>query len=261
MTPPPTWSSIQPASTKIQKRIRGVGRIEHGTRAHAGTGFLIEPNAILTNNHVVCLLLKKPLKYWKDNFAAFEAEVEKANAAWADPADVGPGFERWAEDGVAKSTRVRIVGVRKPQGDADYAVLELADKPAGAEVVELSKTAIAPGKDVYVIGCPGEAFPSNWLATEVRALLFGPETTLGTKRFSPGRVLGVQADILSHDASTLAGSSGSCIVDAATHKVVALHASGLDANTVRGTTVAAQNLGVALWEHQDDPLLAKAKWK
>jgi V8-like Glu-specific endopeptidase len=56
-------------------------------------------------------------------------------------------------------------------------------------------------------------------------------------------------DVLFHDASTLGGNSGSCVVDLDTGQVLGLHFGG---------QYMHYNVAVALWRLVDDPLLARA---
>jgi len=70
------------------------------------------------------------------------------------------------------------------------------------------------------------------------------------KRFSPGVVVGWKdSNNFKHDASTLRGSSGSCIVDFEDRRVVGLHFGG-------GYHLKS-NFAVALWKFKDDPVLAE----
>jgi V8-like Glu-specific endopeptidase len=56
-------------------------------------------------------------------------------------------------------------------------------------------------------------------------------------------------DVMFHDASTLGGNSGSCVVDLDSNQVIGLHFAG---------RYMQYNEAVALWRLADDPLLARA---
>jgi hypothetical protein len=56
-------------------------------------------------------------------------------------------------------------------------------------------------------------------------------------------------DVMFHDASTLGGNSGSCVVDLDSNRVIGLHFAG---------RYMQYNEAVALWRLADDPLLARA---
>lgn len=105
---------------------------------------------------------------------------------------------------------------------------------------------------------------------------FGFGNQFGIKRLSPGYVklienrgwsypvAGGSVDVFLHDASTLGGSSGSCILDLSTLQVVGLHFGGWaqaeQTVTVGGSKLLAQlfsaNGAVPLWTLCDDPLLS-----
>ena len=73
------------------------------------------------------------------------------------------------------------------------------------------------------------------------------DESLGTKRFSPGTVIGWRdVNVFTHDASTLPGSSGSCIVDFEDRRVVGLHYGG---------RYKDQNYAVSLWKFREDAVL------
>jgi endonuclease G len=76
--------------------------------------------------------------------------------------------------------------------------------------------------------------------------VFGADdSTLGTKRLSPGTMTGWDGEAkFRHDASTLPGSSGSCIVDFESREVVGLHFAG--------SYQLRKNFAVPLWKFQDD---------
>ena len=56
-------------------------------------------------------------------------------------------------------------------------------------------------------------------------------------------------DVIFHDASTLGGNSGSCVVDLDSGRVIGLHFAG---------QYMQYNEAVALWRLADDPLLVRA---
>ena len=70
-----------------------------------------------------------------------------------------------------------------------------------------------------------------------------------TIRVKPCSVAAEPGDVVFHDASTLGGNSGSCVVDLDTGQVIGLHYGG---------QYMHYNVAVALWRLVDDPLLARA---
>jgi hypothetical protein len=97
-----------------------------------------------------------------------------------------------------------------------------------------SEGSIQRDRKIYLMGFPGEpaAGTENLDALD---LIFGD--TYGVKRWAPGQIgerTGEHPDdskawVLSHDASTLGGNSGSCVVDLTNDglRVLGLHFSGL----------------------------------
>ncbi len=80
------------------------------------------------------------------------------------------------------------------------------------------------GNNVYVVGYPA-ADPNRNDPNEMHRIFGG---VYEKKRLAPGRVSSIDSKKghLSHDCSTLGGSSGSCVVDLSTNSVVGLHFEG-----------------------------------
>jgi V8-like Glu-specific endopeptidase len=78
--------------------------------------------------------------------------------------------------------------------------------------------------------------------------VFGADDeTLGTKRLSPGLVTGWNGSAFLHDASTLPGSSGSCLVDFESRRVIGLH--------FKGSYRDQRNQAIPVWRLREDPML------
>jgi hypothetical protein len=227
---------------KIRKVIASVGKIviPVGPR-FAGTCFVIAEGLVLTNRHVL-------------------EEIAKQDSAggwtlnW--PSETNVDFV--GEDGSDKSTKFRVIGVAFAGPDPinrtvnfknlDMAMLRV-DPGSDADsrfpdVVTFEKDPAQPQmpRDLYVVGFPGR--PEKWLfggtppagyeTTQVIASVFN--NRFGVKRLAPGELKagpGQVADdakgwICSHDASTLGGNSGSCVVDLSGDglRIVALHFAG-----------------------------------
>lgn len=122
------------------------------------------------------------------------------------------------------------------------------------------------GNEVGVIGHPSfnsvyDPFPKS----------FGFGDSFGVKRFSPGEIRELErrvwreheVDLFLHDATTLSGSSGSCILDLKSLKVLGLHFGGwpITKRTIRTPTgdmtaeLFESNGAVPLWLLSDDPML------
>jgi hypothetical protein len=97
---------------------------------------------------------------------------------------------------------------------------------------------------VYVIG-----HPYRETASDASWMVFGDAD--GKKRWSPGEVTSMDATRGSclHDCSTLGGSSGSCILALASHKVVGMHFGGRNVDEATGRGDANLGLSFALVQH------------
>lgn len=201
----------------IERAIRGVGRIDVPTNdqlPYAGTGFLVGGDLMVTNRHVAALFANGlgdgTLTFHEGQMAAID-------------------FER--EVGSIRSEPIAVTRVRMIHPYWDMAILELEDLPDGAEPLTLSLTdpADVVGRDIAVIGYP--AFdPRNSAAVQHEVF----RGVYNVKRLQPGLLkargpkasCGNMVDAATHDASTLGGNSGSCVLDVATGKVVGLHFAG-----------------------------------
>ena len=134
----------------------------------------------------------------------------------------------------------------------------------------LSVSSAAPdplvGFELGVIGHP--SFDSR---RDLFLSQFGFGDQYGVKRISPGLLraverrnwLGSETEVFLHDATTLSGSSGSCIVDLRSRRVVGIHFGGWPAvrqGVGLAGDVAAQlfhaNGAVPLWRLAPDPFCA-----
>ena len=122
------------------------------------------------------------------------------------------------------------------------------------------------GGRIGVVGHP--SFNSN---LDPFPKYFGFGKQFGVKRFSPGHIRvvekrswqGHKVDVFLHDATTLSGSSGSCILDLSSMKIVGLHFGGwpMLKKVVQtgGKDLLAKlfhaNGAVPLWLLRDDPFL------
>ena len=229
----------------IAGAVRSVGRIEAPWLGHgyAGTGFAIAPGLILTNRHVLEAIA-----------------VEETPGAWRFGPGVGVDFA--AERDRDRAARFAVTGVAHAPSDPilgtiDFAHLDLAVLRCEAEpadgggvfpeplVLEEDGAAYDRGRELYVVGYParpltdfgaaaGEAPAAAHEFQAVQRTLF--DGTFGVKRWSAGRLMdppgtlpGDEADwVVNHDATTLGGSSGSCVVDFAADgaRVMGLHFGG-----------------------------------
>jgi S1-C subfamily serine protease len=166
-----------------------------------GTGFLITPELLLTNHHVVTQLSRGT-----DVISPGEAEIRFVQEY--DSKDEPP---------------VPVVGVREFHEEQDAAILQLAPTELLIKRAPLSwnKTLPSEGDYVAVVGYPFPDSARNPLFVDA---IFGGR--LGVKRVAPGELIGARKGSWYHDCSTLGGNSGSPLLDMKTGSVIGLHRDG-----------------------------------
>lgn len=232
------------AQDNIRKVTASVGRVDVPVRPwFAGTCFVVAEGLVVTNRHVL------------EEIATQDA-AGKWTLNWPDATTI----DFIAEDGAPASTKFKVTGVAFAGPDpikriVNFAHLDMAilrvdpgSDPAHTfpKAVTLESDVLQPKsrRDLYVVGFPGQ--PKTWSfggtpiagteTAEVMSTLF--DNKFGSKRLAPGSVKIAAGDvpndankwICAHDASTLAGNSGSCIVDLTGGglRVVALHFAGVN---------------------------------
>ena len=206
-----------------------VGRVDLDGR-HKGTGFVVKEGLILTNRHVLQELARQrePGK-WEfkgEPTITFDATPEKSR------------------DRQFKITKVVLTGPDEIDPSSvdynklDFAILECETTGGKAFPAPLSlendADKIAEGRPVFTVGYPAHPGYDTY-ESKVLDKLF--RYRYGVKRFSPGEIdrgLGSAADgsgeaVFAHDATTLGGNSGSCVVDLGNdgQLVVGLHFAGV----------------------------------
>jgi DNA/RNA endonuclease G (NUC1)/V8-like Glu-specific endopeptidase len=223
------WSGTIDANIPLLKNaIACVGRIDIFGN-HIGTGFLVSRDAIITNLHVLQAIAVNGSNGW----------VLRAGAT------IDFGYEYQARESIdrRKLDKVVFCGDRPISGmSLDHTKLDLALislKPADMQVTPLSvlKTNawMEAGDPVFTIGYPGDpGLPGVNAYGGLLEMLF--RKTFGYKRLAPGRLLPFHmADppgwTFAHDATTLAGNSGSpVLVFGSESAAVGLHYGGTLAN-------------------------------
>ena len=194
-----SWEAFRPLGAAVAF---SVGRIDSSSGDRLGTGFLVAPNRIVTNHHVLQAL----------SFGTFELEPGMGEIRFQqqyEPADT---------EGAIPITRVIA-----DQPFLDIALLEIAP-PAGWTRRPLTFAAADPkeGELVAVFGYPmRDVERRNPRFTEG---LFANKYDI--KRASPGEIVRSAAPIAFHDCSTLGGNSGSPVLALTSAEVVGLHRSG-----------------------------------
>ncbi|MFL5250070.1 MAG: trypsin-like serine peptidase [Myxococcales bacterium] len=255
--PPPPWDNILgPHRRNIRAAAMAVGRI--GVRGlpqvpYAGTGFLVGEDTVMTNCHVAMLFSQSRA----DGAWSFQSGLEVNLDLLEDP----DGTRADA----ASPSRMRVDGVVGIHPALDLALLRVTPPDAGngmAKPLTVMSQDPGPldGRNLYVLGYPAPDYRND---RAVQRSIFGDRYFV--KRLQPGAAMAPPADaiiptgpcangtepddVMFHDASTLGGNSGSCVVDLDTNEVIGLHFAGM---------YMQYNEAVALWRLVDDPLLTAA---
>jgi hypothetical protein len=250
--PPPPWDDILgPFRQSIRTTAMSVGRIGVPGLTHlpyAGTGFMVAEDAVMTNCHVARAFSQRGA----DGDWSFQPGLE-ANLDFVEDPDARPAD-------AASPLSVRIEGVIGIHPALDLALLRVTDGLATPLPIMSCDPGPVEGRNVYVVGYPAPDYRND--AATLRSI-FGDRYFV--KRLQPGAAMAPPADaiirmqpcssgaelddVMFHDASTLGGNSGSCVVDLDSNQVIGLHFAG---------KYMHYNEAVALWRLVDDPLLAGA---
>lgn len=252
---PLNWPEIGASHDWIKTAVLpAVGRLSRGDGAACGTGFVVAPDRLLTNNHVVWALVREhqdPIDevgytVWKAEPDLFQQRIDERNVRWRQSLSTAPSLDRRGERGSSVAERSLVRQVMATHAEADLAVLQL-DRPLTVAPLPLTTSAMPPGRRVFLVGYPTTP-PRGTAAAHLEQIFGTDEPRLGFKRLSPGQLGDLRsATELHHDASTLGGNSGSPVIDFQTRSVVAIHYGMLD---------TLHNLAVPLWLHRGDAELA-----
>lgn len=236
-TPPEEWKHLEGKRPLLKGILPSVGRVDlenHHTFPWCGTAFLIGDGILMTNRHVASI------------FAAFQGNAWKFMPGVKAKVDYREEHERDKPNEFAIS---KVLGVHSKYDLALLSVSMKAGKKKAPSVLKLASAAprVTKDADVAVIGYP--AFDSRNGSREQIEIF---KNIFNVKRLQPGKTMGMSQtpQVLGHDASTLGGNSGSCVVDLETGNVIALHFGG---QYLKG------NVSVPLWKLTKDPLFKKFK--
>jgi glutamyl endopeptidase len=248
----PEWEILDTHRDEIQARLPSVGRIRQGPFV-LGTGILVARNVVLTNAHVARAFttdvddVAKIRVGWKpvidfigeeplvipaahDSHAGAAAQQSPAQTPAPKPHD---HVHQPHEDEPCGCCRIRSAFYIDK--DHDLALLRVAFDDAKSPetwhrprpmALNASPDLIRKEQQIYLIGFPGDDRTAT--REEVEAVI---GTHFGVKHVQPGVILELttgdrdQAEFV-HDASTLKGNSGSCVVDVTTNQLIGLHTRG-----------------------------------
>jgi Trypsin-like peptidase domain len=245
--PPPAWRILDERRVRIQELLPSVGRIRQGSFV-LGTGILVARNVVLTARHVAEAFstdvdgVAKIRVGWNPvvDFIgelplapmAAHTTAQQSQTPTPAPKPHDHSHQPHADEPCACS---EIRSVIYMDQDHDLALLRVAfDDTRGPEhwrrprPLELSTSGVLLEQDrpVYLIGFPRQDPTAT--DDEVRTVL---GTHFGVKRVQPGYITSLttgdkDASEFEHDASTLKGNSGSCVVDVETNQVIGVHTRG-----------------------------------
>lgn len=197
-----------------------VGRIDvvnfPRNASYVGTGWLIEPDIVVTNSHVANLIGRRDGRRFTFLPGRFGDPIE-ASVNWKHEMDGGAGVPAPVED---------IIYIEPDPKKADIAFLKIKRRSDGAhqDRIVLVDADVAAGTPVAVLGYPARAgedvIPDQvWMER-----VFGGKYDV--KRAAPGLTMPNSRGWAAHDCTTLGGNSGSAVIELATGKAVALHFAG-----------------------------------
>lgn len=209
------WECLENGRREIERAISAVGRIErplYEQQIELGTGFLIAPNLVVTNRHVL------------ENFATL------SDREWFVEPSLRARIDFNEERGATSDRQHKIERVVYAASDpnVDLAVVAIAELSDSSEPQPKPIQLAGPSRPrknrvIAAIGYPEGT--SGGVTPLERAMLGG---VYGVKRIQPGLVLSSSALTFTHDCTTVAGSSGSCIVAGGGGGALGLHYGGLD---------------------------------
>jgi glutamyl endopeptidase len=247
--PPPEWRILDAHRDEIEARLPSVGRIRQGAFI-LGTGILVARNVVMTNRHVaesfsndidgaakirvgwkpvIDFIGEKPVVPTGAHAAAAAGASDHEHEHDHDHA------EQPHEDEPCGCCQIKSILDVSKKPELDFALLRVSfDDSKGPEQwrrprpLELNTTRalIDAKRPIYVIGFPRQDPTAT--AEEVKTVL---GTYFGVKRVQPGVITRVDTGDsgvfeFEHDASTLKGNSGSCVIDLETNQVIGLHTRG-----------------------------------
>lgn len=214
---------------QITRIASAVGRIDLDG-GHRGTGLMVKEGIVLTNRHVLQELAQQA------SDGTWEFLGQPSITFDADPMTHRRRQFR-IKNKVLQAGAQHIDRLNIDFNKLDYAILECEphENLPFPEPLQLESDAdkVAVGRPIYVLGYPAKPKPGLYESSVLQRLF---KYRYGVKRFAPGeidRAFGTATDsngetVFTHDSTTLAGNSGSCVVDLGNdgRLVVGLHFAG-----------------------------------
>jgi len=207
------------ARPALRRAIPAVGRVElanNYTYSWVGTAWLVDEEIVVTNRHVAAVFAQRQ----QEDF------VFKIDLGYPVPMAPSVDFLQEAESDAQRVFTVLKVLYIEPDGGPDLAFMKVARQGTSGDLarpLELADGPLAPGRIIAAIGYPARdsRVPDQTLVSRIFGDIYDK------KRLAPGQISSVGEQVVTHDASTLGGNSGSALIDLDTGQVVGLHRSGL----------------------------------
>ena len=221
--------AVKAFAVPISLGAASVGRIDLDGE-HRGTGFVVKEGLVLTNRHVLQ-----------------QIAVQRGPGDWEFRGAPTITFDANPDTNRSRQFAIRSVAFAGPDPidprRVDYEKLDVAIlecEPSGGAAfpaplpLESDADKIVEGRPIFTIGYPAEPRAGTY-SDDVLERLF--RYRYGVKRFAPGEIdrglgsaaAGTGETVFAHDATTLGGNSGSCVVDLGNdgQLVVGLHFAGI----------------------------------
>lgn len=204
----------------LEAVIPSSGRIElkHHRLSWVGTGWMVKSNVVVTNRHVA------------EAFARSDAEFAFRRNSLGQTVRASLDWRREHQRPDESVFRVRRVIWIEPDGSLDVALLEIeptgADGQAQPALIDLATSAeleaAGAGAWIAVIGYPAQDSRND--EVDQQRIFDG---IFNVKRLAPGQIRAIRPDgLVTHDATTLGGNSGSAVISLDSGKAFALHFGG-----------------------------------
>ncbi|HEY1068129.1 MAG TPA: DNA/RNA non-specific endonuclease [Pirellulales bacterium] len=210
---------LNQARAFLEAAIPQVGRIEITNQPgvdYIGTGWMIDEDVLITNAHVANLIAV-------EHSGTFMLQTTPFGAKLRVQVDFKEEHEQTSAPIVRKVRDVLYIADGRP-GSPDMALIRLDSGRGLPAPIQLSTLRLDTNSDVAAIGYPASDGGRN--DPFIMAEIF--RNVYDVKRLSPGRISAVRPDrlLVSHDCTTLGGSSGSVLINLADGKAAGLHFQG-----------------------------------
>jgi endonuclease G len=206
----------------LEAAIPSSGRID--VRNHrlewVGTGWVVRPQLVVTNRHVA----EEFARADRGAFAFRELLPGRPVRAVVD-------WRQEYQEPAESRFRVREIVWIEPEPGPDVALIRLAAEGEDGEscpppiglLSEKELDDLGVGGWIAAIGYPARDSRNN--AADQQRIFDG---IYNCKRLAPGQISAITPEMISHDATTLGGNSGSALVDLDSGKAAALHFGGIE---------------------------------